>query len=50
MGLRLTEEEYGVGFRKNSDLTDKLNAFMDKLRSDGTLDKLAQKYNLTLAK
>ena len=50
MGLRLTEEEYGVGFRKNSDLTDKLNAFMDKLRSDGTLEKLAQKYNLTLAK
>lgn len=50
MGLRLTEEEYGVGFRKNSDLTEKLNAFMDKLRSDGTLDKLAQKYNLTLAK
>ena len=50
MGVRLTEEEYGVGFRKNSDLTEKLNAFMDKLRSDGTLDKLAQKYNLTLAK
>ena len=50
MGLRLTEEEYGVGFRKNSDLTEKLNAFMDKLRSDGTLEKLAQKYNLTLAK
>ena len=50
MGMRLTEEEYGVGFRKNSDLTEKLNAFMDKLRSDGTLDKLAQKYNLTLAK
>jgi polar amino acid transport system substrate-binding protein len=49
-GMRLTEEEYGVGFRKNSDLTEKLNAFMDKLRSDGTLDKLAQKYNLTLAK
>ena len=50
MGMRLTEEEYGVGFRKNSDLTAKLNAFMDELRTDGTLDKLAQKYNLTLAK
>lgn len=50
MGMRLTEEEYGVGFRKNSDLTAKLNAFMDELRSDGTLDQLAQKYNLTLAK
>ena len=50
VGMRLTEEEYGVGFRKNSDLTAKLNAFMNALKADGTLDKLAQKYNLTLAK
>ena len=47
--LSLSEEEYGVAFRKDSDLTAKFNAFMDKLVADGTLPALAQKYNLTLA-
>ncbi len=48
-GISLTEEEYGVAFRKDSDLTAKFNAFMDKLIEDGTLENLAKKYNLTLA-
>ncbi len=48
-GISLTEEEYGVAFRKDSDLTAKFNAFMDKLIADGTLTALAKKYNLTLA-
>ena len=48
--LSLTSEEYGVSFRKDSDLTAKFNEFMDKLMADGTLDALAAKYNLTLAK
>ena len=48
-GISLTEEEYGVAFRKGSDLTAKFNAFMDKLIADGTLKELAKKYNLTLA-
>ena len=48
-GISLTEEEYGVAFRKDSDLTAKFNAFMDKLVADGTLTALAKKYNLTLA-
>ena len=47
--VSLTSEEYGVAFRKNSDVTDKFNAFMDKLIADGTLQQLADKYNLTLA-
>ena len=47
--LRLSEEEYGVSFRKDSDLTAKFNEFMNKLKSDGTLQDLAAKYNLTLA-
>ena len=47
--VSLTSEEYGVSFRKNSDVTDKFNAFMDKLIADGTLQQLAEKYNLTLA-
>ena len=49
IGISLESEEYGVGFRKDSDLTAKFNAFMDKLIADGTLPALAQKYNLTLA-
>ena len=50
IGLSLTEEFYGVGFRKDSDITAKFNEFMDKLMADGTLDALAEKYSLTLAK
>ena len=48
--ISLSEEEYGVAFRKDSDLTAKFNDFMAKLMADGTLDALAAKYNLTLAK
>ena len=48
-GISLTDELYGVAFRKNSDVTDKFNAFMAKLVEDGTLEKLAEKYNLVLA-
>lgn len=49
-GISLTEEFYGVSFRKGSDLTAKLNVFMNKLKADGTLQALATKYNLTLTK
>ena len=48
-GISLTSEEYGVAFRKESDLTAKFNDFMDKLIADGTLQELADKYELTLA-
>ena len=47
--LSLSEELYGVSFRKESDLTAAFNEFMAGLRADGTLDALAAKYNLTLA-
>ncbi len=46
--VSLTSEEYGIAFRKDSDLTEKFNAFMDKLIADGTLQALAAKYELTL--
>ena len=49
-GISLTSEEYGVGFRKESDVTAKFNEFMAKLIADGTLQALAAKYSLTLAK
>ncbi len=48
-GIALTSEEYGVGFRKDSDITAKFNDFMTKLIADGTLPALAEKYSLTLA-
>ena len=48
-GISLTSEEYGVAFRKESDLTAKFNEFMDKIAADGTLQALADKYALTLA-
>ena len=48
-GISLTEELYGVSFRKGSDLTAKFNEFMAKLKEDGTLQSLADKYSLTLA-
>ena len=47
--VSLTEEEYGVSFRKDSDLTAKFNEFMASLKADGTLQELAAKYELTLA-
>ncbi len=47
--LELTTEEYGIGFRKGSDLTEKVNKAMDELKADGTLDELAKEYGLNLA-
>ena len=47
--ISLTEEEYGIGFRKDSDVTAKLNDFLKKLMQNGTLKTLTDKYELTLA-
>ena len=48
-GISLTSEEYGIGFRKDSDVTAKVNEIMAKLKEDGTLQALAVEYGLTLA-
>lgn len=48
-GISLTSEEYGVGFRKGSDLTAEVDKIIDEMKADGSLQKLADKYNLTLA-
>lgn len=45
----LNAEEYGVAFRKGSDVTEAVNAAFDELKADGTMQKLADKYSLTLA-
>lgn len=47
-GITLTKEEYGIGCRKESDLTDKLNQYIDELTKDGTLKELSEKYSVSL--
>ena len=47
--VSLTSEEYGVAFRKGSDLTAKVNELMAAMKADGSLQTLADKYGLTLA-
>lgn len=49
VAVSLTKEEYGVGFRKDSDLTAKLNAFIAQCEADGTLQALSDKYEVALA-
>ena len=49
IACELTSEEYGIAFRKGSDLTDEVNTLIDELTEDGTLKDLASKYKLTLA-
>ncbi len=45
----LNAEEYGVAFRKGSDAAEAVNAAFDELKTDGTLEALAAKYDLALA-
>lgn len=40
------EEQYGAAFRKGSDITEKVNAAMQELAADGTLNEIAAKYKL----
>lgn len=44
--VSLSSEVYGVGFRKESDLTAKLNEFFAAKAADGTLKKIAEKYGI----
>ena len=44
----LTSEYYGIAFRKDSDITAKVNELMAGYMADGTLAALAQKYNVAL--
>lgn len=49
-GVELTTEEYGIGFRKaDTELKDAVDKAIDELYEDGTLTKLAEKYELNLA-
>ena len=47
--ISLNKEEFGIGCRKDSDLTDQLNVYIDEMMKDGTLRALSEKYNVALA-
>ena len=45
----LNAEEYGVAFRKGSDTAAAVDTVFDELKADGTMQALADKYDLALA-
>lgn len=45
----LNSEEYGVGFRKGSDLAEALNQFFASIYADGTMSSLAETYGVQAA-
>ena len=45
----LNKEEYGIGFRKGSDVTARVNTILEQLAKDGSMAQLAETYNLALA-
>jgi len=45
----LNAEEYGVAFRKGSDTAAAVDEAFDALKADGTMQALADKYDLALA-
>jgi len=45
-GLKFQEEEYAIGFRYNSDLTDKVDNIILDMNLDDSLTELAEKFDL----
>ncbi len=45
--IPLTTEEYGIGFRKGSDMAAKVDKIIEELTADGTLQALGEKYDLS---
>ena len=45
-GASFSPEEYGIAFRKGSDMTDAVNEAINKLIANGKLEKIAAKYKL----
>lgn len=44
--IKLNSEEYGVGFRKGSDLAASLDSFITAGYADGSIQKVAEKYGV----
>ncbi len=47
--IGLNDEEYGVGFRKGSDLAAELNKFFEDSLADGSMMEIAEKYGVQAA-
>lgn len=47
--ISLNSEEYGVGFRKGSDLAEELNKFFTESYEDGSIQKCAETYGVQAA-
>lgn len=47
--ISLNDEEYGVGFRKGSDLAAALNDYFKKSMEDGSMKKCAETYKVQAA-
>jgi len=45
----LAEEDYGVAFRKGSDICEEVNRIFSEFVADGTMARLAKKYGLDIA-
>ena len=46
--IAFDKEDFGVGLRKNSDFTEKLNKFFKDSYKSGLLTELSNKYNVAL--
>ena len=46
-GIDFNPEEYGIAFRKNSDVVPAVNAAIAELMADGTMDGIAARYKLS---
>lgn len=44
----LAEEQFGIGFRQESDLKDKVDEIISQLKADGTMATLSEKYGVEL--
>ena len=47
--ISLNSEEYGIGFRKGSDMCQALNDFLVSAWADGTIQSLGETYGVTAA-
>ncbi len=48
-GISLTKEEYGIGFRKGSDMQNIMNGYINELKENGKLAELSEKYGVAVA-
>ncbi len=47
--IGLSNEEYGVGFRKDSDIVAEFNKFLEEAKTSGVLEETAEKYGIQAA-